>query len=390
VRITRADDIKKIIPPPKGNMRHPVAGCPGLNLKVTANNAWAWTFRYRPKLGPRAGASREYTIGDYPLFGLGLAKDEYKRLRRRAQQGEDPLQEIEEARAAPTMRELAKVYLEEHSSRFKSGHREKERFDMYILPRLGSIKVASVTYADCDALHRSMKAKPVQANRTLTTLKSAFKFAIKRGWRDDNPATLVERYSESPRERYLKDEEVPRLFKALNNCGSRAAADCIRLILLTGARRGEVQAMKWADVDLGSRTWFKPTTKTGKSHRVPLSPPAAEVIARQPQASDLVFPGRQGRMRDLKWHWAQIREEAGLGDLHLHDLRHSAASFLASDGESLRIIGELLGHRTPVTTQRYAHIHDRAARAAAERLGRRLTTASESTDDALALERAKK
>lgn len=369
MRIETAADLKKIKPPMKGNERHPVEGCPSLYFKITPNGAKAWTYRYRPKLGPKAGADREYTIGEYPLFGLGLARQEYRDLRRRVARGEDPLGEIQDARAAPTMGDLAKAFAEEHCPRISSGETHIWRFERYILPRMGSsLKVAAVTHADCDALHRSLKHKPVQANRVISTLKTAFNFAIKRGWITHNPAAHISRFAEQPRERYLTDEEVPRLFAALANCRNQAVADSLRLILLTGCRRGEMMAMRWADVDLQSGAWTKPTTKTGRRHKVPLSAPALEVIARQPRKGEFVFP-----CRDLKRWWQEIRAEAGIEDMTIHDLRHSAASFLASDGESLRIIGELLGHRSPATTQRYAHIHDRAARAAAERLGRRLT-----------------
>ena len=106
MKIKTAADIKKITPPAKGNERHPVDGCPGLNLKVTAKGWWAWTFRCRPRKGPKAGVGREYTIGDYPVFGFGLARERWKELRRRVKDEEDPLGQIEEAREAPDMREL--------------------------------------------------------------------------------------------------------------------------------------------------------------------------------------------------------------------------------------------------------------------------------------------
>jgi integrase len=375
MKIETAADLKRISPPSKGNERHPVDGCPGLNLKVTEKDARSWTFRYRPRLGPKAGASREFTIGDFPVFGFALAKDRWKDLRRRVKDGEDPLNQIEEARAAPTMRDLSKRYLAEVSSRKKSGDRDREKFE-YINARLGSTKVAGVTFEDCDRLHQSMADKPVQANRTLSILKSAFNFAIKLGWRDDNPAQFVKRYTEQPRERYLTDAEYPRLFTALAECSHQIVADMIRFILLTGCRKSEAFQMKWSDVDLAAGVWIKPTTKIGRSHRVALSAPAMEIITRQPRNGEHVFATKNGRaFVDIKDTWTAIRKAAQIEDLHLHDLRHSAAALLASDGLSLRIIGELLGHRQASTTQRYAHVDLRASRAAAEHLGRRLSEA---------------
>lgn len=372
MNIEKASDLREIKPPEKGNERHPVAGCPCLNLKVTEKGARSWTFRYRPRLGPRAGSSREYTIGDYPTFGLGLARDRWKALRRRVADGEDPLEQMQEAREAPTMRDLSKRFLDELSPRKKSGHRDVERF-RYINAKLGSMKVAAVTFQDVDRLHQSMKDKPVQANRTLSLLKLAFRFAIKLGWRDNNPASLVQRFTEKPRERYLTDEEYPRLFAALAASSHQVIADIIRFLLATGARRGEVANMKWADVDLKDGVWTKPITKTGRSHRVALNAPALEIIARQPRTCEHVFASKNGqRLYDVKDTWTAIRKAAGIEDVHLHDLRHSAAALLASDGLSLKIIGELLGHADAGSTARYSHVDLRAQRAASDHLGRRL------------------
>ena len=381
MKINTAVDIKEIAAPTKGNQRHPVAGCPGLNLKITANDAWAWTYRYRPRLGPKAGASREYTIGAYPAFGVGVARDRWKELYRRVKDGEDPLEEIQQAQAAPNMRDLAERFLADVSSRKKSGARDVEKF-RYINARLGGMKVDGVTFQDCDGLHQSMRLKPVAANRTLTILKEAFDLAIRLDWRKDkyNPAKLVKRYPEQARERYLSDEEYPRLFAELAESRNQVVADLIRFMLLTGCRKGEAFNMKWAHVDLGAKVWTKPTTKTGEPHRAPLSAPAMEVIACQPRNGDYVFATSTGRpFTDIKKQWQTIRTAAGIEDVRLHDLRHSAASVLASDGESLKIIGELLRHKDAKSTNRYAHVNQRAARAAADKLGRKLTSGGKHT-----------
>lgn len=367
MRIRRASDIAKITPPAKGNDRHPVDGCPALYLKVTAKGARAWTFRYRPRGGPKAGADREYTIGRYPEFGIMEARERWRKLYKRVRDGEDPLAEIEEARDAPTMRELAERYLEKVASGKKSGDADERTVRRLILPALGSFKVEAVTYQDCEQLNRSLKATPVMANRTLTIVKLMFKLAIREGWRGDNPAALVEAYSEKGRERYLTDDEYPRLFQALQDEPDQRGADFIRLLLLTGARSGEVSAMRWQDVDLASATWKKPTTKTGRSHLAALSAPAMEIIARQPRDGERVFP------RVVRHVWARVRTAAGIEDVHLHDLRHSAASLLVSDGISLKVIGEVLGHAAVSSTNRYSHVDLRARRAAAEHLGRKLT-----------------
>jgi integrase len=274
------------------------------------------------------------------------------------------------------MRDLSKRYLEEISPRKQSGWRDAEKFD-YINAKLGSLKVAAVDVNDCDRLHQSMKNKPgpVQANRTLTILRSAFDFAIRLNWRPekDNPAKLVKRFTEKPRKRYLTGEEYPRLFAVLHESRNQVVADLIRFLLTTGCRKSEAFNMKWDDVDLKAEEWTKPTTKTGDSHTVPLNAPAMEIIANQPRKSEYVFTTATGRrFTDIKKQWSAIKKDADLHNLTLHDLRHCSASLLVNDGETLPIIGELLGHSDISSTARYANVDKRAARAASDRLGRKL------------------
>ena len=167
-----------------------------------------------------------------------------------------------------------------------------------------------------------------------------------------------------------------RLTTALAGHPDRQAADIVRMLLLTGCRRGEALAAKWADIDLGAGTWSKPasTTKQAADHVVPLSAPARQLlsdIAGSGSAGAYVFPshGAAGHRTTIKRNWRQITKAAEIAGLRIHDLRHSFASELASGGASLPLIGALLGHSSPVTTARYAHLYDDPQRAAVERVG---------------------
>src|SRR5262249_28171811 len=148
----------------------------------------------------------------------------------------------------------------------------------------------------------------------------------------------------------------------------------IRLLLLTGARRGELLAAKWADVDLETSVWSKPasTTKQAALHRVPLSEAACKLLSemRTQAGEDMewIFPARGGGHRPhINEAWIRVRKAAKLPDVRMHDLRHTYASVLVSAGLSLPVIGSLLGHSTPVTTHRYAHLTDDPLRQATER-----------------------
>jgi integrase len=204
-----------------------------------------------------------------------------------------------------------------------------------------------------------------------------FNLAIRWGMRADNPAKGVEREPEEKRERYLSPAEIVRLAEALLSRPG-PSANAVRLLLLTGARRGEVLGAKWEQFDLEAGIWTKPAaiTKQAKLHRVPLSAPARQLLAEMAavESSPFLFPGANGEpQRDLNKFWASICRDARLDGVRVHDLRHTYASVLASSGIGLHVIGGLLGHSQPQTTARYSHLLDDPLRAATERAGAVIT-----------------
>ena len=201
--------------------------------------------------------------------------------------------------------------------------------------------------------------------------------------RPDNPVRGVDRNPEHKRHRYLTATELTRLAKALDGLRDQGAANAVRLLLLTGARRGELLAARWADIDLIAGVWTKPaaTTKQAALHRVPLSTAACALLAdmKGHGNSEWLFPTPRNSARhrlDIDDAWEALRKAADIPDVRTHDLRHSYASTLASAGLSLPVIGALLGHTTPATTARYAHLLDDPLRAATERASVILTGAA--------------
>jgi integrase len=250
---------------------------------------------------------------------------------------------------------------------------------LHVLPALRSRKVASIAYADIDRLHRKLSATaPYQANRLAALLSKMFALAIRWEMRPDNPCKGVERNQEEKRSRYLSPDELRRLIEALAVHPSKPVANAVRLLLLTGARRGEVLGAEWSQFDLTEAIWVKPSshTKQKREHRVPLSAPARQLLAEmKAEAGDsrYLFPARSGsdvgHLTEIKKSWSALCKAAGISGVRIHDLRHSYASFLASAGLSLPIIGALLGHSQPSTTARYAHLFDDPLRQATERVG---------------------
>ena len=394
----------------------------GFGLRITSAGAKAFILGYSS-----AGRERRYTIGSYPTWSVEAARKEAKELRRRVDGGADPLAEKEAVREAPDVGDLCDYYEREHLPRKRpiSQRDDKAMLAKIVRPRLGRLKVATVDSDDVARLHAKLsETAPVRANRVVSLLSKMFSLAVKQKWIADNPAKGIARNPEVAWKEYVRGAELSALIAALGE-RTDASADVVRLLLITGARRGETLSATWQQFDLSRGTWRKPasSTKQRREHEVALSAPARKLLsdmrARASAADDAdhLFPGRvEGKPQtDLKtaWHgivrrasvilWSQqpdtpagtivadlsakmgrdprfaevVREAgkrgvklpAGLTALRVHDLRHSFAAMLASGGASLPLIGALLGHASPTTTARYSHLYADVQREAADRAG---------------------
>lgn len=411
------DSIVKALPlPAKGNKITYDSDVKGFGVRVTAAGARSFILNYRT----RYGRERRYTIGSYPDWKTGPARDEASNLKKLVDVGQDPMEQVEADRGAKSVADLCDRFEEEHLPKCRPSTQRDYRalIKNEIRPALKHVKVAELSFSAIDDLHRKITKRGARyvANRTIAVMSKMLSLAIKWGWRADNPAIGIERNQEEKRHRYLSPAELATLTKALAEHGDQQAANIVRLLLLTGARRGEAQAMKWADVDLQVGAWTKPgsTTKQKTIHRVPLSAPARQLLSnihtaavaasedkkRPRPMSEFVFPGRGGKgyRMEIKHQWAELCRSAGIVDARitkdakgkertvwvatarLHDLRHTYASVLASAGLSLPIIGALLGHSQPATTARYSHLMDDPLRQATERVGAIVMPTSEGAE----------
>jgi integrase len=361
----------------------------GLLLRVHPNGTRVFMLTYRTA----GGAERRPAIGTYGSITLDQARGIAKDMLARVRAGEDPSQDRQDARQAPTVAELCDRYLDEHARPHKkpsSVEEDRRNIEKHVKPMLGSRKVASVTVADVQRLHRGMRDRPIAANRTLALLSKMFNLAEK--WRlrpeHSNPCRHVEKYPEHQIHRPLTVLELARLAKVLREAETadppeaaenpRAVA-ALRLLMFTGMRRNEALRLTWACVDLDAGVLRLADSKTG-AKVVRLNGAAREVIAAQEPmvGNPYVFPSPVipgAPLYDIKGVWRRIRELAGLGDVRLHDLRHNFAAAAAAGGLSLHQIGQLLGHRNPSTTARYSDLVDDAAARAAEQVGEALTRA---------------
>ncbi|MEE8252267.1 MAG: tyrosine-type recombinase/integrase [Gemmatimonadales bacterium] len=373
--------VKSLPAPASGNKITYDTNVHGFGFRVTAAGARAFILNYRIN-----GRERRYTIGAYPDWSVGAAREEAKRLKRQVDRGYDPMGQRHAERAAPTVAELARRFLEEHAMRkvLRAQADDRAMIEKLVLPVIGQLKVHDVRGDDIDRLHRDIsRTRPIRANRVAQLLSKMFSLAVRWEYRSDNPVKGIHRNPEPKRTRYLSNDELKRLIAALASRPNQTSANVIRMLLLTGARRGEVLNARWDQFDLEAGVWTKPSahTKQKKEHRVPLSALVMQLLSQMRNSagsSPYVFPGRvPGKpLKEIKGFWAGVCKEAKIEDCRIHDLRHTYASILASAGHSLPVIGALLGHTQPNTTARYSHLFDDPLREATEQVGSVVTDLS--------------
>jgi integrase len=320
------------------------------------------------------------------------------------QRGHDPAAERDARKRDLTVAELAELWLAEGCPDKKASTlaMDRSRLAAHVQPLIGRVKVSALTRADVERFARDVTAGRTAreeragprgrcivaggagvAARTLGMLGAMLEFAVARGMRPDNPVLKVKRAASPERDRLLSPVELARLGEALATAEAQGmawqAVAAVRLLTLTGCRRDEVLRLRWEHVDLAAGRLLLDDTKTGRSVR-PLATPALALLAElseRSSGSPWVLPSSRstGPYIGLQKQWAKIRQRAGLDGVRLHDLRHNVASTAVAGGDSLFIVGKMLGHRKARSTERYAHLADDPVRAVADRAANRIAAA---------------
>ena len=329
--------------------------------------------------------TRRVTVGRHDVLNADQARQRAALIIARIRAGEDPVPLPLAARfnGGPTVADLAERYLEEHVAvRIKPSTQRRVRSMLHnhILPALGRMPLEAVERSDIVEFHQKLSDRPVTANKCVKVLSHMYRLG--EGWglapEDFNPCRAIEKYPERSRERFLTDAEFTRLGRVLDETvESRGvpltAVTALRLLMLTGCRKNEILTLRWPDVDLGAGELHLADSKTGP-RTVQLPPTAVDLLSALPRRNDSpwVFPGndRDGRYSGggLNHAWRTVRTAAGLEDVRMHDLRHSFASRALALGETLPVIGKLLGHSDIETTARYAHLAHDSIHETAERI----------------------
>ena len=325
------------------------------------------------------------------------ARIEARRLLGEIADGSDPQQRRFDDRAAIDITQLCDRYLEEGLFAAKPSSIKSARCNIenHIKPLIGNHRAATLDRAEIEAMMRDIAAGKTArqikqgprrlshvrggkgaANSALVTLSAALGFGIIRHVRSDNPALGIRKFPGRKMQRFLSPAELARLGQVLAaatalGVESPFALAAIRLLMLTGCRKNEILTLRRGQIDRYHRCLRLPDSKTG-ARIVHVGAAAMRVIEGLPEIvrNPYLLPGKADgtHVTDLQSVWERIRTAAALDDVRLHDLRHSFASVGAASGDSMLIIGALLGHSSPKTTARYTHQADPPIKSAAERI----------------------
>jgi integrase len=288
--------------------------------------------------------------------------------------GVDPRTAKRKAREEPTLSVLFQFWMDSHAKQHKRTWEADERqYNTYLKPWAGR-RLSAINKADVAALQLHIAAQKGRyiANKVLALLRAMFNRAADIGFAGPNPTAGIKKFPEEKRDRFLHGEDLRVFFAALAADQSPDLRDYFLVCLFVGARKSNVLAMQWVDIDLRAGIWRIPETKSGKPVVVPLVGPVMQLLEARRQVSHgspWVFPsrGKTGHLVEPKSAWKRIIERAGLSDVRPHDLRRSLGSWMAMTGAGLPVVGKMLGHTQPTTTAIYARLSVDPVRQAAEK-----------------------
>jgi len=344
----------------------------GFVLECRATGGKTFALRYTDD----AGRQRQHKIGAFGEITFAQAKAVAQKLRSNVVLGGNPAAQKETKKAIPIYAVLAQQHLDHAKTYQKRPENTDSILRIHILPRWGKLRLDEIKQRDIAkwfAEKRETGFSPSTVEKIRVVFNRSFELAAQ--WEipggQHNPVRGVPRKRfTNARERFLTPEETERLLKAASASLNSQLGHIVALLLYTGARKSELLHAQWRNVDVDRRKWYIPDTKTGKPRFVPLSQAALDVIARLPKWDKCpwLLPNPETRMpyTDIKRPWDTVREAAGLSGLRIHDLRHSAASFMINAGIDLYTVGRVLGHADHQSTMRYSHLTNDTLLAAVE------------------------
>ena len=313
-----------------------------------------------------AGRQRQFKIGRSEDITLAMARKANQRLRGQLANGEDPGAAKARAKSIPLYSELAQMHLDYAKPNQRSFRDTEGYMRNHILPKWGKVRLTDINSRGVSNW-LAEKAAEGLAPATVEKIRVIFgrSFVLGASWdipgTEKNPTRGIPRKPlNNARERFLTAEEGVRLRSAAEESYNPQLKHIVGLLLLTGARVRELLTARWEHVDLARRAWLIPMSKTGKSRYVPLSTAAVAIIEDLPRFRGCPWlipnPETLKPFVTIQHAWQRAIRAARLPGLRIHDLRHSAASFMINNGVDLFTVGKVLGHACYQSTQRYAHL----------------------------------
>ncbi len=387
----------------------------GFGVRIRRSGRKTYMASFRLYQGQKI-SQKKVALGTHPTIKVEAARKLAQKILAEARLGEytgvKEDVEVPDAVNEITIAELCAEWLEDDGKRSRMrGKRygelrdpknvalDRGRILRHIDPLIGKIRVIDLTPKhirkmrdDIAAGKTAVKVKTKKhglaivkggegtAARTVRILSTILSYAIREEIIDKNPATMLAKTPVNYRERYLTKDELNRLHIALNEeeteYGHKHGITVIRLLLMTGCRKSEIEKLQWSEIDLERGFFYFRKSKTG-AKVIPMAKPARDILREYPRepGSEYVFAANKDRLSTkgadrpyvgTPGIWLKIRKRAGITDVRLHDLRHTFASMAAAKGLSLPMIGALLGHSQPSTTARYAHLANQSLQDASE------------------------
>lgn len=354
-------NIKRLTPPVSGRAIIYDTRVPGFGVRLTEKGSKSLIL-YR-KINDRA---QIITLGKVGTLPVEKARKIAERMNGEIAEGVNPMDRRRKSREENTFGGFFIKYMEQHARPHKITWMDDEKYYRRFLNKWASRKLSTIRTEEIVSLHNKIgteNGRPL-ANRVLATASIIFSKAIEWGdLKTKNPADRVKKFREVSRDRFIQPSEIPRFFEALDETASPHLKDYVLLSLLTGARQGNVLAMRWEQLNIDDAVWTIPETKNGTSQRVPLHEVAIEILNRRREkfTGEWVFPGYRksetGHYTEPGITWKKLMKSKGMGDLRLHDLRRSLGSYMAATGANISMIGKALNHKRISSTAIYARLN---------------------------------
>jgi integrase len=328
---------------------------------------------YLVQFTTRAGEEKRHKIGRSDVLSYDAARQEAIRILGEVQKGADPTAAIKQARQEGALSEELISWFDAHTLKPTTRKTWKSVITNHVIPALGTRKPSTLTKADILIAYRDIQAKSGrQANQAVIILSTFYNRTTDGAF---NPASdfrndkSIRKHRDSEREVVLTQEQVRALMADFDQSPAQQSADAARLLFYTGARIGEILALKWEAVSLaqGTITLTHTMTKEAKAKTLHLSPRAQAILKQRREealeGAEYVFPGKNGggHQTVIKAFWKAACKRCGVEGVHIHDIRATYSTHLIASGESAKAVGKTMGHADAKTTMRYERIaQDRA------------------------------